>query len=231
MPNKRIIYPSCLTSPMTSKPELMEFWKRLQIHDSLLEAFSVIPRENFVPPRLQIYAYEDQPLPTIRRQSISQPTTIMVMLQALELQPGDTVFEVGAGVGYQAALISQIIGPTGKLVSLEVIPELVHLARRNLADLGLTQAQIFEADGSEGYPAEAPYDKAVITAACPTIPQPIIDQLKEGGIVVAPVGDLQSQTMVKGRKVGKRLELTFLGSFVFVPMKGKYGFKEVEMFY
>lgn len=203
----------------------------MNVDERLLQAFLEVPREQFVLPSLKKYAYDDRPLPTIRKQSISQPSTVMIMLNALELNPSDKVLEIGAGVGYQASLLATLIGPEGTLVTIDVIPELVQLARKNLAYLGLQNTLVLESDGGEGYSAEAPYDKIVITTACPTIPQPLIDQLKEGGIIVGPVGDLQSQTMVKGIKVNGRLELDFLGDFMFVPMKGKYGFKEVEIYY
>lgn len=217
--------------PPTSKQQLLHFWHQQNLDPRLLEAFAAIPRENFIPPHLRAYAYEDQPLPTIRKQSISQPTTVMIMLQALELQKGDKVFELGAGMGYQAALISQLVGKRGKVVTSDVIPELVQMTRGNAEELGLKNVLVIEGDGGEGYPEEAPYDKIIITAACPTVPQPLIDQLKEGGIVIAPIGDLQSQTMVRGSKVNGRLELEFLGPFVFVPMKGKHGFQEEELIY
>lgn len=215
---------------MSSKNELLLNWQDKNVDERLLLAFEQIPRELFVPPQFKEYAYEDQPLPTVRKQSISQPTTIMIMLQSLELQEGERVFEIGAGAGYQAALISKIIGKSGTLVTVDVIPELVHLAKKNMKYLKLTNVIVFEADGSEGFLPQAPYDRIIITAACPNIPQPVIDQLREGGVVVAPVGDLEGQTLVKGTKVNGKLELDFLGPFRFVPMKGKYGFKEVDLF-
>ena len=207
-----------------SKEELIQFWQEKQLDQKLVAAFNQVPRERFVPKTLQEHAYKDQPLPTVRNQSISQPTTVMIMLAALELEEGHSVFELGSGGGYQAALLSNIVGVQGKVVSVEVIPELVQIARQNLSDRG--NVTIEEADGSDGYVPNAPYDRAIITAACPAIPQPVIDQLKEGGIVVAPVGDIQSQTMVKGTKSGNRLDLEVLGPFRFVPMRGKLGFKE-----
>jgi protein-L-isoaspartate(D-aspartate) O-methyltransferase len=198
--------------------------------EQLLIAFESVPRELFISPALRAYAYKDQPLPTLRGQSISQPTTIMMMLQALELQEGDKVFEVGAGVGYQAALISRLIGENGTLISVDVVPELVQQAQKNMTQLAIANVTIMEMDGSEGYPPEAPYDKIIITAACPAIPPPLINQLREGGIIIAPVGDLESQTMIKGVKTGERLAMEFLGLFTFVPMRGKHGFKETELF-
>ena len=216
---------------MTTKQQLINFWRTMNVEERLLNAFEEVPRERFIVPSLRKHAYDDQPLPTIRKQSISQPSTIVIMLGALNVQPGEKVFEVGAGVGYQAAIISRLLGSQGKLITTEVIPELVYVARKNLGGLGLNNAMVLETDGGEGYPSEAPYDKIIITTACPTIPQPLIDQLKEGGIIVAPVGDLQSQTMVKCIKTQGHLEMDFLGDFVFVPMRGKWGFKEIEMYY
>lgn len=225
------INPIAFSYPMHTKEQLVNHWREVHFDENILTAFLLIPREEFISADLQHYAYADQPLPTLRKQSISQPTTIALMLQALQIKPGEKVFEVGAGVGYQAALIGTMIGPSGKLITTEVIPELVFAAQENLKRLNLSNVIVIEADGSEGAPAEAPFDKIIITAACPMIPQPLIDQLKENGIIIAPVGDLESQTMVKGIKNQGRLELEFLGPFAFVPLKGKYGFKEVEMYY
>ncbi len=211
---------------MRNKQELIRQWRSLNIDERLLKAFEETPREQFVPASFREHAYDDHPLPTVRAQSISQPTTVMLMLQALNVKKGNKVLEVGSGGGYQAALISKVIGPAGLLVSLEVIPELVGIARENLSRMGLANVQIMEGDGGEGFPEEAPYDNIIITAACPTIPEPLIAQLKEGGIIIAPVGDLESQMMVRGVKEHGKMELEFLGSFMFVPMRGRYGFKE-----
>ncbi len=207
----------------------MQFWKSMGVDEALIDSFSKVPREQFIPRELKAHAYDDHPLPTIRNQSISQPSTIIIMLRALNLKLREKVLEVGAGAGYQAAIMGYMVGSKGKVVSMEVIPELVHFARQNIHDLRLSNVQIVEGDGAEGFLQEAPYDKIIITAACPSIPQPLIDQLKENGIVVAPVGDQTSQTMVKGTKIKGKLDLEFLGEFIFVPMKGKYGFeKEVN---
>ena len=212
---------------MASKQELLQFWKERGVDDILLTAFSKVPRENFISPQLKIHAYDDHPLPTMRNQSISQPSTIIIMLRALDLQAGESVFEIGAGAGYQAALMADLVGEQGKIVTTEVIPELVQVARQRMDELKLNNVLVVEGDGAGGYTTQAPYDKIIITAACPGIPQPLIAQLKEGGIIVAPVGDLQSQTMVKGKKENGKLSLEFLGDFTFVPMKGKYGFEKM----
>ncbi|PIN76810.1 protein-L-isoaspartate O-methyltransferase [Candidatus Woesearchaeota archaeon CG10_big_fil_rev_8_21_14_0_10_36_11] len=219
-----------MISIMPTKEDLIRFWKEKNIvtNPILFGAFEAIPREAFIAPTLHHLAYEDRPLPTIRKQSISQPTTIMLMLEALELRKGHNVFELGAGVGYQAALLSKAVGPQGKCTTVDIIPELINATKENFLKLNILNAHVIETDGGDGYNENAPYDRIIITAACPSIPQPLIDQLKEGGILVAPVGNLQSQTMVKGVKENGRLDLDFIGQFAFVPLRGKYGFKELE---
>ncbi len=214
---------------MTTKSQLINLWREKKVDEKLLDAFHQIPREHFIPHQLMEDAYEDHPLPTVRNQSISQPSTIIMMLQALEIEEGEKVLEVGAGAGYQAAIISKIIGDKGKLITIDIIPELIHMARENLNYLNITNVDVHETDGGEGFMEEAPFDRVIITAACPTIPQPIIDQLREGGVIVAPVGDLQSQTMVRGVKENGKIEIEFLGPFRFVPMRGKHGFSDVEI--
>ncbi len=213
---------------MSTKQELLHFWKSKNIvtNENILKAFDEIPRDLFIPEDLQHEAYHDHPLPTLRKQSISQPTTIMVMLQELQLEDGHKVFEIGSGVGYQAAMMANIVGNKGKVVTTEVIPELVASSRQNLQKLAITNCTVLEADGSNGFPEDAPFDRIIITAACPSIPPPLLKQLKEGGIIVAPVGDLDNQTMIKGTKRQDGLDLEFLGPFRFVPLKGKYGFKD-----
>jgi protein-L-isoaspartate(D-aspartate) O-methyltransferase len=206
------------------KQILVNFWKDKGIDNDVINAFLRVPREFFVSPELFKHAYEDLPLPTIRNQSLSQPTTVMIMTHALGVKEGHKVLEVGSGVGYQASILSRLVGD-GKVVSTETIPELVEIAKKNILQLGCSNTIILEKDGSRGVEQEAPFDRVMITCACPKIPEPIVDQVKEGGIIVAPVGDKSSQTMVRATKVGKRLDLEFLGTFAFVPMQGKYGFE------
>lgn len=215
------------------KQRLIAYWLAtgLIADQRLLEAFDEIPREQFLTKAMKKDAYKDMPLPTLRNQSISQPSTVMIMLQALDIQAGDKVFELGAGVGYQASIMSLLVGEKGEVITTEIIPELILLAQKNMTDLGLSNVKVVEADGSVGHKQEAQYDKAIITAACPDIPKPIIDQVKVGGTIIAPVGDLQNQTLIKATKKENGLDLEFLGSFTFVPMKGKYGFKEAEIQY
>jgi len=206
------------------KELLINLWKGQGIDSKVIDAFLRVPREFFVAPDFYRQAYDDIPLPTIRDQSLSQPTTVMLMTHALKVEKGHKILEVGSGVGYQASILSRLV-EEGKVVTTETIPELVSIAKRNLLQLGCSNTLVIETDGSRGVEEEAPFDRVMITCACPKIPEPIIEQTKDGGIIIAPVGDKASQTLVRATKIGKRLDLEFLGPFNFVPMQGKYGFE------
>lgn len=212
---------------MDQKIELMDFWKRgLGLTDEELKAFREVKREDFVPIDIKDRAYEDIPLPILRGKTISQPTTVMLMTHALELKEGEKVFEVGTGSGYQAAIIAKIVGQKGKVITTEVIPELVNFAKQNLAKAGIGNVEVYEDDGSKGMKDKSPFDKIIITAACKEFPKPLLEQLKPEGIIVGPVGDAYEQEMVRERKDKKgKLELEFLGQFLFSPLYGKYGFE------
>jgi protein-L-isoaspartate(D-aspartate) O-methyltransferase len=206
------------------KEILANYWKEKGINDGVVNAFLLVPREFFVLAEFYKQAYDDKPLPTFRGQSLSQPTTVMIMSQALEVRDGHKILEIGSGVGYQACILSKLVG-NGKVITAEIIPELAELARRNVHQLGCVNVDVREIDGSRGVSEEAPFDRVMITCACPKIPEPIIEQTKEGGIIVAPIGDLKEQVMVKATKNNGRLDFEFLGPFMFVPLQGKYGFE------
>ena len=209
------------------KQKLIDYWKRSGTikDEKLLNAFKEVPRELFIKDDFEEEAYGDYPLPIGSGQTISQPTTVMLMTQALELKQGQKVLEVGAGSGWQAAIIGKIIGNKGKVITTEIIPELAEFAKNNIKKAKIKNVEVINYDGSQGYKKEAPYDRCIITAACPKIPPPLINQLKTGGILVAPVGSLVfGQDMVKLRKIKAGIEKESLGSFVFVPLKGKYGY-------
>ncbi|MBL7054456.1 protein-L-isoaspartate(D-aspartate) O-methyltransferase [Candidatus Woesearchaeota archaeon] len=208
-----------------SKKRLLDYWKSSGIvkDKKVLEAFKAVPREKFILKKYRHEAYGDYPLSIGENQTISQPTTVMIMTEALELKEGDKVLEIGTGSGYQAAMISELVGDKGKVITTEIIPELAEFAQKNIEKLKLKNVKIINYDGSRGYEKQKPYDKIIITAACPEIPPPVIDELEENGIIIAPVGNLISQQMVKGIKKGK-LKTRSLGYFVFVPLKGKYGY-------
>ena len=181
-----------------------------------------MPREKFIRDENLEEAYGDHPLPIGSGQTISQPTTVMIMINALELKKSDKVLEVGAGSGYCAAIMSKLCK---KVVTTEVIPELVSFSKANISKCGIKNVEIIEWDGSGGYEKEAPYDKMMVTAACPQIPSPLVNQLKVGGVLIAPVGSSFGQDMIKLIKEKDKVVSSNLGSFVFVPLKGKYGYK------
>ena len=212
---------------ITRKTELLRFWKeRFNFREIELKAFQQVSRENFIPKNLRIAAYEDMPLPLLRGKTISQPTTVMIMTSALQLKPGEKVFEIGTGSGYQAAIIANIIGSKGKVITTDVVPELVHFAKQNLEKAKISNVFVYEEDGSNGMKKEAPFDKIIITAACKEFPKPLLEQLKPECIIIGPVGNKHEQEMVRGVKDKKgNLELEFLGPFLFTPMYGKYGFE------
>ena len=149
------------------------------------------------------------------------------MNEALELRIGNRVLEVGAGSGYHAATVGEQIGPQGHVYTVESVPELVKAARSNLERAGYSdRVTLVEGDGSLGYADRAPYDRIVVTAAAPKIPQPLIAQLRPGGILIVPVGGRFSpQELIKARKDEKgQIEKTLLGGVAFVPLIGKEGF-------
>lgn len=207
--------------------QLVEFWREnFDFTDEELDAFAEIKRENFISEKIKDYAYEDTPLPLVRGKTISQPTTVMIMTSALEINKGEKIFEIGTGSGYQAALLAKLTGEEGKVITTEVIPELVEFSRANFKKAGISNVEVYELDGSKGMGKEAPFDKIIITAACRDFPQVLIDQLKIGGLIIAPVGNKDEQTMIHGIKLENgRLELEFLGPFLFTPMYGEYGFE------
>ena len=212
---------------MYQKTDLINFWKdNFGFREIELNAFKEVDREDFIPENLRNAAYQDMPLPLLRGKTISQPTTVMIMTHALELERGEKVFEIGAGSGYQSAIIAKIVGPKGKVITTEVVPELVQFARQNLKKAKIGNVFVHEDDGSSGMPNEAPFDKIIITAACKEFPKSLLEQLKPNGIIVGPVGNEYEQEMVRGIKdKNGLLELEFLGPFLFTPMYGKYGFE------
>lgn len=194
--------------------------------ERVLAAMRKIPRHLFVPKNLERAAYEDRPLPIGEGQTISQPYIVAVMTENLELQPESRVLEIGAGSGYQAAILTEL---AGSVVSIERLDSLAGRARGNLARAGITSVRIVIGDGTEGYPPGAPYDAIIITAASPSIPQPLIDQLAEGGRLIAPIGPKDCQDLVKLVKRDGRVETTSLGGVCFVPLIGEFGWSGEDL--
>ena len=206
------------------KEQLLKYWKdsKLVTDKKVLEAFSVVDRANFVLDSYQHLAYSDIPLPIGFGQTISQPTTVLMMVQALKLRKTDKVLEVGAGSGYNAAIMAQLC----KFVyAAEIVPGLVEFAKENLSKDGVKNVKVIYCDGSKGYKSEAPYNKIIVTAACPEIPKLLVEQLKENGRIIAPVGTSLHQEMFLGVKKNGKLKLESLGYFSFVPLRGEFGSK------
>ncbi len=184
---------------------------------AVIEAFRAVKRENFVLPDQKQYAYANYPLPIPAGQTISQPLTVAAMTEALRAEKGNRLLEVGSGSGYQAAILSEIVGPTGKVITTEIIPELFEFAKRNLS--GYKNVIVLNVDGSQGYEKEAPYDRIIVTAGAPSMPKPLTDQLKDGGRLVIPVAD----SMMLIEKKNDKISETFLGFYAFVPLTGRHG--------
>lgn len=206
-----------------NKKDLIDQWTKLRIitDKRILDAFKKVKREDFVVKEYLREAYEDVPLPILQLQTISQPTTVVIMLQALDVRPGMKVLEIGAGSGYNAALLSLLVGNKGKVYTTEIIPELADFAMNNLKKF--KNVEVHESDGSKGLPGFAPFDRIICTAAAEKIPKPLIEQLKDTGIIVIPVGPKYGQKVIKAVKIKGRLEEFSLGDFMFVPLIGEFG--------
>lgn len=210
------------------KLQLIEKWEYEGVVSDkrVLDAFKKVRREQFVLDEYKDQTYLDEPLPIPAGQTISQPTTVVLMLDALDVKQGQKVLEIGAGSGYNAALLGVLVGKNGKVITTEIVPELVGFAKNNLKKAGIANVKVVHSDGSIGYAKEAPYDRIICTAAAPRIPKALEAQLKEGGILLIPVGPMYAQRMIKARKVKGKLETEDLGDFIFVPLIGKFGVKE-----
>ena len=192
--------------------------------ERVLSVMTRVPRECFVPAGDAAAAFSDQALSIGHGQTISQPTTVMIMTSALDVREGQKILEVGAGSGYQAAILGLLTGEHGRVITTEIISGLVSFAQQNLKKEGIRNVEVVCSDGGAGYEKNAPYDRIMVTAACPKIPKPLIKQLKEGGILVAPVECQTGQILVRGIKKDGKLETQSLGYFRFVPLTGKYGY-------
>jgi protein-L-isoaspartate(D-aspartate) O-methyltransferase len=180
----------------------------------VIEAMRLVPRHLFMPKASIAAAYRDQPHPIGYDQTISQPTVVALMTQALALRGAEKVLEIGTGSGYQAAVLSLL---ARQIYSIEIVEPLGRDARARLRELGYHNVEVKIGDGYKGWPEHAPFDRIILTAAPPEMPRALVDQLAPSGILVAPVGD-DDQTLVRWRKVGDALKKEDLGSVRFVPM-------------
>lgn len=188
----------------------------------VLAAMREIPRHIFIPPPYDRSAYEDSPLPIGNGQTISQPYIVALMTELLKPEPEDNVLEIGTGCGYQAAILAKLVR---KVTSVERIPAIADLARSNLAALGISNVEIQTADGTLGYPENAPYNGIIITAATPSVPKPLIEQLAENGRLVAPVGGREIQELVVLSRRKGIISQELHGGVRFVPLIGEHGWE------
>ncbi len=186
----------------------------------VIEAMSRVPRHLFVRDSFHHKAYGDHPLPIGESQTISQPYVVAAMSQALQLTGEERVLEIGTGSGYQTAILSEL---AAQVFTIERVKALGRQAKQMLDRLGYTHINYKIFDGTYGWRELGPYDAVLITAAGPEVPQALVDQVKDGGRIVAPIGDEQCQELMLYTKRGKRLRPKRMGNCFFVPLIGKYG--------
>ena len=190
--------------------------------ERVLGAMAQAPRHLFVDEALRERAYEDRPLPIGHGQTISHPSTVAVMTEALEVDRRARVLEIGTGSGYQTAVLA---GLCGNVYSIERLAPLAARARRILDELGHFNVALQVGDGTIGWNAEAPFDAIIVTAATPRLPAPLFAQLRAGGRLVVPLGDEHTQTLVRYRLTGYgEAEEEIIGECRFVKLVGRYGF-------
>ena len=212
--------------PFKEKREKMvkEQLIRRGIHDErVLNAMRKVPRHLFVPPDLIEEAYNDYPLPIGYGQTISQPYMVALMTEALEIKENDKVLEIGTGSGYQTAILAELCK---EVYTIERILPLLERAKEILRKLGYKNIHFRAGDGTLGWPENKPYDAIIVTAGAPKIPQPLLDQLAEGGRLVIPVGDRFSQELIKVTKLEGEFIRENLGGCRFVDLIGIHGWKE-----
>ena len=194
----------------------------MHISEQVLQAMMRVPRHLFVRESDTAYAYEDYPLSIGHGQTISAPHMVAIMCTLLDVREGMNILEIGAGSGYHSAMLAELTGSKGRVYSIERIPELLEVARRNLHDAGYHNVVVTAGDGTLGLPEYAPYDRITVACAAPAIPPPLVEQLKRGGKMVIPVGEfVQDLYLVHKNDVISKEKS---GGVVFVPLIGEYGF-------
>jgi len=191
--------------------------------EAVIEAVRKVPRHYFFDEAFLEHAYKDKAFPIGEGQTISQPYTVAFQTELLEIKKGDKVLEIGTGSGYQACILAEL---GASVYSIEYNKNLYKIASKFLPDMGY-HPRLFHGDGTKGLPAFAPFNKIIVTAGAPSIPQKLIDQLSIGGILVIPVGDNEVQSMMQIRKISDtEVQKKSHNYFCFVPLIGKYGWKK-----
>ena len=192
----------------------------------VLAAFYKVEREKFVPSEVRNNAYEDFPLSIGEGQTISQPYMVALMTQSLELKGDEKILEIGTGSGYQTAILAEL---AREVYSVERIRVLAERAKKFLEKLGYNNINILISDGTLGWEESSPYDKILVTAGAREIPQPLIDQLEDGGVMVIPVGNSYSQDLEVVMKRKNHIKTVTVEKCVFVPLIGKHGWDEERL--
>jgi protein-L-isoaspartate(D-aspartate) O-methyltransferase len=182
----------------------------------VLEAMATVPRHEFVPKAVSKYAYWDEPLPIGYGQTISQPFIVAFMTEQLDPKPTDRVLEIGTGSGYQAAVLSRLVA---EVYTIEIIEPLAKRAEADLKRLGYNNVRVLAGDGYQGWPDHAPFDAIIVTCAPDQIPQPLVEQLRDGGRMIVPVGPADNQQLYLLQKHGTKVEQRATLPVRFVPMK------------
>ncbi|MBI1953155.1 MAG: protein-L-isoaspartate(D-aspartate) O-methyltransferase [Candidatus Omnitrophica bacterium] len=197
------------------------------IRDPLvIRSMARVPRHLFVPAGHLDKSYSDHPLPIGEGQTISQPYMVALMIQEMALKPAGRVLEIGTGSGYEAAVLSLL---ASKVYSVERVPALADSAAKLLRSLSVKNVQILIADGTAGWPDEAPFQGILVAAAAPRVPEVLVNQLAPGGRLVIPVGSALSQTLTVVRREAGGIETREICGCVFVPLIGAHGWKEGEV--
>lgn len=205
-----------LFSFMNSKQLLLQSLKQKKFSKEILEAFSEVERKDFIHEDLRKHAYDDIALSIGKNQTISQPYTISVMLSLMELKKGEKVLEIGSGCGYALALLSKIVGSKGKVFGVERIKELFELSKENLKEYN--NVKVYNRNGFFGLKEKSGFDKILISAAIEKIPKPLIEQLKNKGTLVSPIGKKHEQSIISYKKIKNELKIKKrIPGFIFVP--------------
>jgi len=204
-----------------ARRRLVETLQSKGIHDlAVLRAFEMTPRHAFVPTGLRHRAYEDAPLPIGNGQTISQPWVHARYLELLSLKGTERVLEIGTGSGYQTVLLAHLVA---QVFSIERIPALMQQARENIQRAGVKNVSFLVGDGTIGWREYAPYDAILVGAGSPSVPQPLLDQLAEGGRLLIPIGDREEQRLLVAERKGGQIQMRDVAPVRFVPLIGHHG--------
>lgn len=195
------------------KSELIENLRKQYFSEKILKAFEKVPREKFVQEQLKQFSYEDIALPLEEDATISQPYTIAFMLNLMELKKGQKILEIGSGSGYVLALLSEITN--GEIYGVEIIKSLTEKSKQILNESGYKKIKIYNKNGYEGLKEKSPFDRILISATSDKIPEHLISQLKNNGIIVAPVGN----SILQIKKENEKIKIKKFEGFIFVPLK------------